>query len=151
MGSMTPLASAVLQLWSCSLAISGCPGFFDTYGDGCAASTGVVPALLGSGCPQENANITLVVKDAPPARIGFLVVGAGHGLLFVNPFCSLQVTELYPPFAVPIALDPSGDTSIPVFLPALPAPEVFLQLAVPDPLVRGGVAASRGLEINVGT
>jgi len=127
-----------------------CSGFFDSYGDGCAASDGGVPLLLGVGCPRENASSALLVQGHSPDAAGFLIAGAGHFNLPLNPWCFLQVSDLYPPYVVPVALSGSTDTTIPIFIPSLPSPEVYVQIAIPDPGAKGGMAVTRALEINVG-
>lgn len=143
-----------VALWfsaSIGAASAGCPGFFDPYGDGCPTAGGPAPLLIGVGCPIQNAASQLIVRGHPPGAPAFLVVGAGHAGLPVNPWCILQVTDLYPPFLVPINLSGGADTTIPIFIPTLPAPEVYVQIVLLDMGTKGGVAATRALEINVGS
>jgi hypothetical protein len=129
-----------------------CPGFFDSYGRGCASAASSAPVTLqGRGCPKRATPIPLHAAGGPSGATAFLVGGAAHFTVPITPSCAIQVAEFHP-LLLPVVFDAAGTASIDVLLPrSFPFAEVFVQLIVLDPAAPFGIAASQPLEINVGS
>ena len=152
-GILSPMRRLVLLLalpLLAPIARPGCGGFFDAYGSGCAGTGGLTPTLAGVGCPVEGQETTLVIDQHKPGAVAFLVLGMGHFWVPINPFCNIQVSDFYSAPLYPVALSPTGRTEFKAVVPQIAAPEIYLQVVVLDPAAKGGLAASNGLEMNVG-
>jgi hypothetical protein len=102
--------------------------YFRAYGDGCAATSGRIPLLGGSGTPGRGNAVQLQVRLAPPGSFGALVLGTGTGTLPVpSPACQAQIAPLAPG-TVGFVADGSGAFTFAVTLPPLlPVADYYLQ------------------------
>lgn len=125
-----------------------CPGFFQTYGSGCAGGLGV-PQLDGQGCPSPGQSISIFVQGGPPSASGLLFLGAGNASAAITPGCLLQTLPLFP-VSLPLTLSSSGATFLPASLPAsLPTFDVYLQGVFADAAAPAGIAGTNALQMHV--
>ena len=83
--------------------------------------------------------------------MALLLGGTGTGAVPFNPWCDVQISPLFAPFAIPLVIPASGGFRLTAPLPAsTPTPlEVAFQILVQDPTALGGVAASAPLRLRV--
>ncbi|TAJ18878.1 MAG: hypothetical protein EPO68_07150 [Planctomycetota bacterium] len=127
---------------------AACFGAFASYGAGLAGSGGKVPALSGSGCPDQGATATLVVSNGLGGAPGALVLGSGQlalPLLGGTLLTSVQI-------AAPHVLTPAGTWSVAFGVPVDPSlagVDLFAQSGYVDAGAAQGVSLSAGLRIEL--
>jgi hypothetical protein len=79
--------------------LAGCGGCYVNYGSGLKGAGGLVPDLLGRGCPSPGASLQVVAQAALGATVGAIAIGATTssipllgGTLLTNPSIVLNVT-----------------------------------------------------------
>ena len=142
------------------ISLVGIPVGANSFGSGCAGSTGVVPVLQTSGGNPDasagNPNFLIVLSNAVPTAPTFLIVGVSNtfwaapaiplpaSLAAVGfPACSLAVSA---EFLLPTSTSSSGSQFVPMPVPAntaLVGQSVYFQWFVLDP----PGAMTRGLEV----
>ncbi|MFG0315641.1 MAG: hypothetical protein ACF8XB_00105, partial [Planctomycetota bacterium JB042] len=128
----------------------GCAGSFLSYANGCAGTGGVVPSLIGGGCPESLMEITLAVTGGLPGAPGFFLAGTGSGSANVTTSCLIDVVPLV--LVIPIALNGSGSLSAKFTIPGgQPQVVVYVQAAFVDAGGTDGVSVSKALALGIGT
>lgn len=81
-------------------------GAIKSLGAGCFGSFGITPKLTLEGCPRSNysSSLELGIEDGPHVpTIAWVLFGTGTGKSKLNPFCTLEFSQLVgSPLAVPI-------------------------------------------------
>ena len=135
---------------------SACTGGWGPYGSGLSGAGGLVPRLLGSGCPQIGGAFTLKVDRAVGGASGVLFVGIApaavpfKGGTFLVGGLALQI---------PLALSGApgaagaGSVTLPAGLPpdtGLQGLQIFLQAGLQDAAGVKGVSLTKGLRMEIG-
>lgn len=100
---------------------AGSEPFFRTYGAGCAAGSGYIPVLAGSGVPRRGNQVSLQVLTGPGGAPGVIVLGAGQQSFPLTPTCVLQCLPLLN-VVLPLTLGGTqpggGRATLPLAIPA---------------------------------
>ncbi len=133
-----------------------CTGGWIAYGVGLKGAGDLVPKLIGAGCAEPGASITLKISNAVGGANAALFVGLSQGAL---PFKggtfhlgSALLTINLPLGGTPGAAG-AGALTLPTSLPALPAlagMSIYLQAACSDAAAVKGVSLTQGLELEIG-
>lgn len=132
---------------------STCAGYTVAYGQGCAGSSGFVPGLSLSGCPEPGGAVTLSIRDGLGGTLSLLFFGLGTGALPLFPGCDLQIAPLLGTrllFPLPGSGAGNGDLDLAGTIAAsVPPGDVFLQLLVLDAGAPHGFSASNPLQLHI--
>ena len=135
---------------------TGCAGGWVAYGTGLAGAGGLVPALVGGGCPEPGALLGLDVVDAVGGAFGVLLVGATPAAV---PFHGgmLWVGGLFPPVNVVLGgaagVPGAGSLSLPVPVPndaAFSGVLLYLQGGFHDTAAVHAASLTQGLLLEIG-
>jgi hypothetical protein len=110
-------------------------GYFRTYGDGCSATSGVIPAMWGSGSPTSNGAGALRIFNSAGAFPAVVTLGFANVRVQITPTCALQNWPIFTSVVFPLALQNSalGDfaATLPLQFPAgLPPMDLYFQAVV---------------------
>jgi hypothetical protein len=133
-----------------------CEGGWIAYGAGVPGAGGLVPSLIGTGCPAPSAGMSLQLASAVGGASAVLFVGTARGTL---PFkgVTLDLADVALTLQLIVGGAPgvpgAGGLTLPAVLPpdpALSGMSVFLQAAFGDSSVPHGVSLSNALEMDIG-
>jgi hypothetical protein len=107
-------------------------GFFRPYGLGCAATSGSIPLLGGTGTPSAGFNVRLNLIPAPQNGAGILALGTEtQSLSILSAACPVRIMPILPG-DVPFTASAAGTSSVGATVPAgLPA-ELYSWIALVD-------------------
>jgi len=132
---------------------SACTGGWIPYGTGLPGNGGFVPTLIGAGCPEAGAVITLKLANAVGGASAALFVGVSKAAL---PFKG-GTLHLVPAltFNLPLGGTPgvagAGSFSLPALLPGNVAGlTVYLQAAISDTAAFNKVSLTQGVQMEIG-
>ncbi len=118
----------------------------ERYGQGCAGTAGIVPALSVRGCPAPGQRIDLVVSDALPNSTA--VVDFGLSRVSVNlGGCDILIGPVVAGIGGPT--DAMGTLSFPLAVPMGIAVRLPTQAVILDPSGMLGFVTTNGLELAI--
>ncbi|HEX5052237.1 MAG TPA: Ig-like domain-containing protein [Planctomycetota bacterium] len=133
---------------SITVQARACAGSSETFGFGCAGSTGLTPALHLDGCPMGGNTVVLQGDHMPATSFAIVALGVGRGTTELLPNgCVLRLATLISTTGLlPVTL---GQFSLPVAVPAgLGVWDATTQSFCLDPTEPSGFLATPGLEIH---
>jgi hypothetical protein len=120
--------------------------FFRAYGQGCTASSGLIPLLTYTGTPTFGQNVQLDLILATP--LVTLALGIGYSNIAApvpSASCQVQILPIDPNILF-FATSAAGTWTLSVTVPTIPPQDFFVQTAVVDP---AGLVLSNPVQIHV--
>lgn len=154
-----PLTSSDLSGETASLIEiqpSSCDGAWLPFGQGLAGTNGIVPRLIGSGCPQPGSTVQLVIDHALGGAVGQLFIGLvpaslpikGGTFLVGNVFIDAALLA-----GGAVGVPGDGSVTLPATLPsgaALQGVVIILQAGFQDLGATKKVSLTNGVQMEIG-